>query len=66
MWLTELSHFAESSAEMFNILKNLENQKPSRSSPSSGGMDIVSPSNKAQPWVAYLRWLTLTYCDLFC
>lgn len=55
MWLTELSHFVASSAEMFNILKDLENQKPSRSSPSSGGMDIVSPSNKAQLWLAYLR-----------
>uniref|UniRef100_A0A8W8HP19 Peroxisomal multifunctional enzyme type 2 n=1 Tax=Magallana gigas TaxID=29159 RepID=A0A8W8HP19_MAGGI len=33
-----------SSAEMFNILKDLENQKPSRSSPSSGGMDISSGS----------------------
>lgn len=57
MWLTELSHFAESSAEMFNILKDLENQKPSRSSPSSGGMDIVSPRNKAQPWlITYVDW----------
>eukprot|EP00105_Crassostrea_gigas_P009550 XP_011424543.1 PREDICTED: peroxisomal multifunctional enzyme type 2 isoform X1 [Crassostrea gigas] len=40
----------ESSAEMFNILKNLENQKPSRSSPSSGGMDIeAAKAHQAPP-----------------
>lgn len=68
MWLTELSYFVESSAYMVNVLKDMENQKPapSRSSPSSGSMDIVSLRKKAHPWLAYLRCLTLIYCDLFC
>lgn len=61
MWLTELSYFVESSAYMVNVLKDMENQKPapSRSSPSSGSMDIVSLRKKAQTLTGLLPLLDI-------
>lgn len=56
---------------MVNVLKDMENQKPapSRSSPSSGSMDIVSLRKKAQTLTGLLTLLDIQFiviCSVNC